>query len=322
MLRHYGYDRLVPTVPKGPDAGALTHLQKTRRRLRTTARSLGFSEAMPLPFLAPGDLTAADLSEAGIKLVNPLVAEESILRTSMLPGLLKAVRYNQSHQAQAGALFELGAITDPTISSDDVLPTEVERIAFIEFGFDESGSAATSAMQTIRSMFAVLGLDAQYINEAVDGLHPTRSASVKFRGKVIGGVGEVSPAVLERFKVNGRVAYIEIDMATIVDALAKPPKLAAVSKYPPSDVDLAFDVPESVQASSVEGTLRTAGGKELVSVELFDVFRKDDGSGSRSLAYSLRFQALDHTLKDDEVAKLRQRCIDDVEKKCGAKLRS
>lgn len=296
MLRHYGYDRLVPTVPKGPGAGSLTHLQKSRRRLRSTARSLGFSEAMPLPFLAPGDLAAADLPEAGIKLVNPLVAEESILRTSMLPGLLKAVRYNQSHQAKYGALFELGAVTDPTIASDDVLPTEVERIAFIEFGFDETGTAAKEAMGTIRSFLNTLGFEAQYINEAVDGLHPTRSACVKFRGKIIGGVGEISPAVLDRFKVSGRVAYIEIDISSIVDALAKPPKMTAVSKYPPSDIDLAFEVPDSVQASSVEGTLKTAGGKELVSVALFDVFRKDETDDSRSLAYSLRFQALDRTL--------------------------
>ena len=95
-----------------------------------------------------------------------------------------------------------------------------------------------------------------------------------------------------------------------------------VSKFPSSDIDLAFVVGDDVAASRIEASLRKGGGALLTDVELFDVYRGpgvDDGA--RSLAYRLRFQATDRTLTDGDVADVRQACIDQVVKKTGAVLR-
>ncbi|NIR36795.1 MAG: phenylalanine--tRNA ligase subunit beta, partial [Actinobacteria bacterium] len=95
-----------------------------------------------------------------------------------------------------------------------------------------------------------------------------------------------------------------------------------VSKYPSSDIDLAFEVPDTVAAAQVEGSLRKGGGELLVGLELFDVYRGDGvADGARSLAYRLRFQARDRTLTDAEVAEARQACIDTVARQHGATLR-
>ena len=96
-----------------------------------------------------------------------------------------------------------------------------------------------------------------------------------------------------------------------------------MSKYPSSDVDLAFEVPDDVPAAKVAASLRKGGGALLQEVELFDVYRGEGvAEGTRSLAYRLRFQAPDHTLTDAEVAEARQACIDTVAKQQGATLRA
>jgi phenylalanyl-tRNA synthetase beta chain len=95
-----------------------------------------------------------------------------------------------------------------------------------------------------------------------------------------------------------------------------------ISRFPASDIDLAFVVDESTAAGAVEDCLRQAGGELLVDVRLFDVFRGPQlGDGKRSLAYRLRFNALDHTLTDEEVGNVRQRCIDAVQSSLAATLR-
>jgi phenylalanyl-tRNA synthetase beta chain len=95
-----------------------------------------------------------------------------------------------------------------------------------------------------------------------------------------------------------------------------------VSRFPASDIDLAFVVDDSTPAAVVEEKLREAGGDLLVDLRLFDVFRGPQlGEGRRSLAYRLRFNALDHTLTDEEVGEVRRRCIEAVESSLPAKLR-
>jgi phenylalanyl-tRNA synthetase beta chain len=102
----------------------------------------------------------------------------------------------------------------------------------------------------------------------------------------------------------------------------RPLESAPISRFPSSDLDLAFVVPEDVPAGMVEATLIAAGGELLESVQLFDVYRGDPlGGGSRSLAYRLRFCALDRTLTDEEIGRLRATCITSVERSHRASLR-
>ncbi len=322
--RHHGYDKSGLRVPVPTQVGRLTPAQTGRRRIRRALLGAGYSEAMPMPFLAPDDLSRAGIDDVPLTLANPLVAEESVLRTTLLPGLLKAVLRNQSRRSGPVKLYELGRVYHP---ADGELPEEYDRVAAIESGFEASAATgATAAEAAVRALYR-LAADLNLANLAitnaeVPGLHPTRGATVQFRGRVIGAVGEVDPRVLENYDVDGRVAWFELRVDPLLAALDSVPPYRPISLYPSSDIDLAFVVDDDVPATMVARTLSKAGGDLLQSVELFDVFRSDQlGEGRRSLAYRLRLQAADRTLTDAEVAAVRQRCIDAVAKSNGGQLR-
>lgn len=207
--------------------------------------------------------------------------------------------------------------------SDDELPVENEWLAAIEAGFTAADGAAVNATRLVHRLAAELGLKGlSVVNGTRPGLHPTRSAEVHFRGRTIGEVGEVDPDVLERYQVDGRIAWVQLDVEPILAAQESVPRYAPISRFPSSDVDLAFLIADDVPANLVARTLSKAGGKLLQRVRLFDTFRSDQlGAGVRSLAYGLRFQAGDRTLTDAEVAEVRQSCIDAVVKQHGATLR-
>ncbi|MBV8235658.1 MAG: hypothetical protein JO075_08145 [Acidimicrobiia bacterium] len=135
-------------------------------------------------------------------------------------------------------------------------------------------------------------------------------------------MGEVDPAVLAAHEIAGPVGWFAVDLQRLLAAPRRPAVFHAISRFPASDIDLAFVVDDSTPAGAVEARLREAGGDLLVDVRLFDVFRGAQlGAGKRSLAYRLRFNAVDHTLTDAEVGEVRQRCIDAVESSLPATLR-
>ena len=138
-----------------------------------------------------------------------------------------------------------------------------------------------------------------------------------------GAVGEIDPGVLTDFEIEERVAWLELDLDTLLAQPHGDRPYQLVSRYPSSDIDLAFEVDETTPAADVERMIRSAGGDLVASVELFDVFRGAAvADGRRSLAYTLRFQAPDKTLTDDDLASVRQRIIDAVESELPASLRS
>jgi phenylalanyl-tRNA synthetase beta chain len=128
--------------------------------------------------------------------------------------------------------------------------------------------------------------------------------------------------VLEAHGITERVGWVEVDLDVVAGLPHDPHVYRPVSIYPSSDIDLAFEVDDTVPAGAIEGTLRDAAGDRLASLRLFDVYRGPGiAAGRRSLAYTLRLDAPDHTLTDDEVAAVRRRCIDAVEGAFPATLR-
>jgi len=155
------------------------------------------------------------------------------------------------------------------------------------------------------------------------GLHATRSAAVVVAEERIGAVGEVDPTVLANHGITERVAWVEVDLGRLYDLPHGDRPYRPISRFPSSDIDLAFETPDRVPAADVEAALRQAGGELLVGLELFDVYRGSGlAPGTRSLAYRVRLQAADRTLTDAEVAEVRQRCIDAVVSATGASLRA
>jgi phenylalanyl-tRNA synthetase beta chain len=324
VARLHGYARIPRTVPPPPGVGRLTPYQRDRRRVREVVAGTGASEAWTASFLAPGDHEAAGLDGPSVEVENPLAAEESVLRRSLLPGMLRALAFNMSHRYPDLRLFEIGHVFGWPRPGEP-LPDETEHLGVaLAWPADD----ARSAVEVWRALAGALRLESVSMQAAVrPGLHPTRSARLVAgdTGAELGGLGEVDPDVLSTFGLGGRigrVGWIEVDLGLALTAPRRPRQARPVSRFPSSDVDLAFVVDDATPAGSVEETLATTGGDLLVDLALFDVYRGVGvPRGRRSLAFRLRFCALDHTLTDEEVGEVRQRCIEAVESEHPAALR-
>ena len=302
VARLFGYDKLGKTVPKSTLAGGLSPVQQRRRRVRDVLLGLGLDEAMPHPFLTDGDLSRAGLSAEAVRLVNPLVVGDDVLRTSLRPGLLKAVAFNESHRRSGVGFFEIGHVYPP---SDSELPAEYEALCVLIAGAD-----APRAVAVWRELVSAMGWGARLDQSKVPaGLHPTRSATLSAGRDVVGAVGEVHPDVLDAYEVSERVAVLELNLSVLLAAEPKVPQWKATSKFPSTDFDLAFNVPADVSAEKIDKALRQAAGSLLVSLDLFDVYRPGGPGEARSLAFRLRLQASDRTLTDGDVASVRDKCV-------------
>lgn len=319
--RMHGYEVIPKTVPKGEQAGHLSQYQQDRRLVRSVLVGAGCNETQPMPFLAPGDLAQVGLSEDAVSLSNPLDASESVLRTSLMPGQLKSIAYNQSHRTPAPRLFELGTVfLAPSLNERrEMLPDEHEYLAVAL-----AGEEAPAAIAILNLLGETLALPNVQIRAADDlpGMHPTRSAEVVIAGRQRGVVGEVAPSVLRRFDIDGRVAWLQLDLSEILNGPHGKRSYRRVSKFPSSDMDLAFVVPDSVGADKVRNTINKAGGDLLVSLSLIDTYRGPGvDEGSRSLAFRLRFQAQDRTLTDADTNEARGAIIAAVDKHAKGTLR-
>lgn len=310
VARHYGYGRLGRTVPRSPEPGRLTPVQRLRRDLRRVLVGAGLSEAMPNPFLAPDAVRRTGIDDAeSVRLLNPLATEASVLRPSLLPGLLAAAAYNISHRSATVSLFEIGVVFgQPSArSADEVLPTETEHLGAIW-----AGGEVADAVRTAELIADAFGLGVSLRNTAdLSGMHRVRAAEVMLGGQSIGVVGEVDPVVCERHGLTERCAWLQLDVETLLTAASagadRPYQV--VSTYPSSDIDLAFIVPDEIQASDVRAQLASCGGGLVRSVTFIDSYRGETiPQKTRSITYRLRLQADDRTLTDDEIADVHSEC--------------
>lgn len=316
VARHVGYDALGKRVSQSTQPGGLSPLQQRRRALRDVVLSFGASEAMPNPFLAPGDHERAGVTLTGnaLSLDNPLVAEESVLRASLRPGMLKALAFNMAHRAANISLFELGHVYPPSAGE---LPDEHDVLCIMAVGVD-----ASAAVDWWSQITAVFGVGAQLDQGRVpSGYHVTRSATLARGKQIIGFVGEIDRLVLAAHGIDERVACLEVNATVLLGETPKVNVARTVSRFPSSEFDLAFSVPAGVTAAALQRTIRQAAGALGEEVALFDVFRKTPTDATRSLAFALRLRAPDRTLTEAEVASTRAACIAAADK-LGCALRS
>lgn len=324
VARRIGYQELPVSQRRSPYVGRLTDLQSLRRRLRRILAGLGAHEAWTTSIVEPRDQVRAGVVSALVPLLNPMVAEESVLRGGLLPGLLGAARHNVGHRHPWLRLFEIGdvfALPGEQDGPAPELPDEWELIGLLLADVDADAGAAVNAWRVIADALRLEGAELRPAGKP--GLHPARTAEIVVGDTVLGLVGEVDSETLQAYDLPyPRAGWLELDLGKLATAPRRPPVARPVSRFPSSDVDLAFVVADSVPAAAIEATLRRAAGDLCESVDLFDVYRGAGvNEGSRSLAYRLRFCALDRTLTDAEVAELRAQCIDAVESRHQATLR-
>jgi phenylalanyl-tRNA synthetase beta chain len=358
IARTLGYSNVPRHVPTWPQPGGLTSLQRSRRLVKDVLCGLGASEGWTDSFVSASAHSDVGLTGPAVRVANPLDAEKPYLRRSLMPGLLGALSYNASRRQPDVRLFEVGVVfSHPEEGSPRLveragaggletaeLPGERELLSAVFAQDDDDARLAVAAWSVVADAFHLDRVRLIPPGEGrppLPGLHPTRSAHLVVApansdedNLTIGSVGEIDPAVAARFGLTRaagnataarRIGWLEVDLGLLFDAIRVPRRTVvggAVSRFPSSDIDLAFVVEDRYPADAVADALRSAAGDLLESVRLFDVYR---GAGiaddARSLAYRLRFCSPERTLTDEEVGELRARCIDAVEKEYGGVLR-
>ena len=298
-VARYELDDVPFTLPARREMfGALTPLQRLVRRVEDILVGLGLTETYT-PSLRP-----SDRDPKAWRLTEPISAELAVLRTSLLPSLVDAVRRNVELGAGEIALFEVARVY---LSSGE-LPQERRHVA----GIVEGGWSR--AKGTVETLCAALKAEAAFERTDEELFHPGKAASVGAAGIV----GELHPAVLD-----GVWGAFELDLGELQAAADDEVRFTDVITYPAVHQDLAFTVPEEVAAGDLVAAAHEAAGPELREMRPFDVYRGDQvAEGSKSVAFSVLFQSSERTLSDEDAAGLRKKIVAALAKRFGAELRA
>ncbi|MGD0219247.1 MAG: phenylalanine--tRNA ligase subunit beta [Acidimicrobiales bacterium] len=338
VARLHGYGKIAPTQRRSPGVGRLSAYQADRRRLAGLLSGAGANEAWTSSIVNPEAERRVGKASTPVVVANPVVREEAALRTHLLPGLLAALRHNTSSRNASVRFYEIGRVFSHPAPGDE-LPAEREHLGAL---LARDGDDAAAAVRLWHRIAEGLGIEPSAIELAQDemasrlmaedpvalGCHPTRTAAVRGAepdgtAATVGFVGEVDPAALGAFEIAGRrVGWLVVDLARLFCLPRRVGRAPELSRFPSSDIDLAFALDASVPAARLESVLRAAAGEYCESVRLVDVFRGPGlPPGSRSLAFRLRFVAPDRTLTDADVGAVRARCIGAAMAELGAELR-
>jgi len=330
VARRVGFDAIGRTVPKPEhQVGGLTPRQQERRRVADALVGAGLAEAVTIPLVAPAAATRYR-AVTPVAVANPLRAEESVLRPTLLPGLAAAAARNAARGRADVALFELGRVFLAP-DAPGALPTERETVAGLLAGTVHRAPVepdrpvdAHDAVDAVGTVLDCLGVTGVRLDPApVPGFAAGAAARVTADGAPVGVVGVLADASLAAESLPGPAVAFELDLDALAEAPRRDRGFTAPSPYPPSGIDLALVVDDAVPAADLVATVRGAAGDLAEAAWCFDEFRDDRlGAGRRSLAVSLRIRAADRTLTDAEVAAVRDACVAAVAAAHGAVLRT
>jgi phenylalanyl-tRNA synthetase beta chain len=356
VARLHGYDAIPSVLPVAPPGRGITFAQRLRRRIERAVASAGYVEAPSYPFIGPSDfdalgLAADDPRRQALRLANPLSDEEPFLRTTLLPGLLATLRRNVGRGFTDVAVFESGLVfrpgpgplsmlprlrVDRRPSDEEIaallaaVPAQPHWVAIAAAGNwvpDGWWGAArpvswADAVQVARVVAAAARVELDVRRDSDAPWHPGRCAALHVGETLVGHAGELHPRVVEVYGLPRGTVAMELETG-LLGAVDAPVPAPAVSTFPVATQDVALVVSADVPAAKVEAALTSGAGELLESIRLFDVFEGPQvGDGRKSLAFALRFRALDRTLTVEETTAARDAAVAEAERRTGAVLRS
>lgn len=310
VARIYGYDQIEATLPELP--AKMPHLNLHRERqhqARQILASFGLSEVLNYSFYGKQDLEQCFLEEEKhIKLKNYLSEEQTHMRVSLLPNLLKNVHLNLKNFSEF-SIYELGRIY-PEIG--EFFPAEEEQIGLVVVGKD-SFLQLKGILQEFFEQFS----HQQYTFERNDNppaqAHPNKAGHFLDENETLAEIFAVHPLILENYDIDAEVAYAEINFGRLAHDETFIPSFDTLPKFPDTSFDLSILVNKKTPAAELKQTL--AETSELIhSVELFDVYEGEHiPADKKALAYTITLRA-DRTLTDQETTEVQQNCIANIQK--------
>ncbi len=324
IIREHGYDHIESTLLKTSEitAGGLNEKQKKTAAVKDVLVGYGFNEIITYSFVSEKefDLYGLDKTNA-IKLLNPISEDMAVMRTSVLPSVVRAAAYNLKRKNYEGRLFELAKIYIPEKLPLEKLPEERNSLAFAIFGENEDFFTTKGVVEGLINNFC-FGKNACYKVSDKKFMHPTRSADVYVENKKVGFFGQLSPEVVEKLGVEGSIYVGELDYDLFASEFNDKIVFKPLSKYPVVERDLAVVVDDSVSCESVMLAIKKSGSALLDGVKLFDVYNGTNVPvGKKSLAFNLTFLSYERTLNVEEIDEAVKNILNELRTTLGAQLR-
>ncbi len=341
VARIIGYEKIperqlvMPSIRKPVDP-----VHEASELFAEVAISHGLNQAINFSFTSEGANAVVGAADGRqIRVLNPIVADQSVMRRSLMPSLLQNVAHNLSRGVEDIRLFEVGRTYE--FNSDepeeqeprDMTPVANERRVFAAIlcgGTKENWREKPHS----HDFYEAKGLVEQLLRarklnkivfeaaEDVAWLHPGRAARCLIKGKPVAAFGEVHPAILHELDIKKRVYYVEIPLEGAVLDGGASSTYTELPRFPAMTRDIALVVDSTVPSLELERTIKKSGRDLLAGVKLFDVYEGEHvEKGKKSLAFSLTYRRADRTLTDEEVSERHGDVVAQLEKNHGAKLR-
>ena len=325
--RIYGYNNLPETTPVA--RVQLKQIDEGRKGIEVMRRVLvarGYQEAINFSFIDPALHKAFEPELEPVALSNPISSEMSVMRTSLLPGLVKTVQYNQNRQQQRIRLFESG---QTFVTKNGELAQELWLAGVITGSREPEGWTGNNAAVDfydikgdLEALLALGGDDRAWSFRTARRafMHPGQCAEVLRDGEVVGVVGALHPSLVKLMDLNGPAYLFEVNVAAVEQGRVT--EYQALSKFPEVRRDMALIVDQTVAAGDIEQIIREQAGEWLKTVTVFDVYTGQGvPEGQKSLALGLTLQHPSRTFKDDEINALFASVVSALENGVKATLR-
>jgi len=318
ITRLYGYENIKPTLPDLPIVVPKRNKERTLKHeaRKQLAFGFGMTEIYNYSFYGKDEMAKALLEEKGhIQLQNYLSQDQTHLRTTLVPNLLKNVVSNLRFYNDL-KIFE---IARTYLEIGEFFPLEEKWIgAAIARKGEQKVSLfyeAKSIVSEFLNQFFKDGIEITKQSKAPSYAHPSRCAKIKYKGQVLGNVFEVHPLVLDNFGIEAATAMFELNFTKMCSFDEKFVKYSQIAKFPGIEIDISVVIDSTKKVAELEKAITKADSDLIKRVKLFDIYEGDKmEKGKKAIAFRVLLQAVERTLTDEEMAKIQQKIFTNLQK--------
>jgi phenylalanyl-tRNA synthetase beta chain len=331
IVRHYGYDKIEPrlhsmmTLPEHLDPE-----NEFCENTRDIIAGFGLLEVLNNSLVSQKHVRAFNGNRIPVSVRNPLSPDNSLLRTSLLPGLLDSIAWNRNRSTGDLNLFEIGRVF---FSNEKLLPDERPSLAGVMTGMQRVVPFWNEKNRS-HHFYDVKGLVEAFLRRLhidsvrftvipVEGMRPESSLAVTSGETEFGFLGEIMENVLKQWDIDAPVFAFTMDIQRLLAVLPVRSLYRPIPRFPSVRRDLAFVVDESAAAGELQNSIFKTGGEWICAVEIFDLYRGQQvAPGKKSIAFSLQFSNMERTLKEEEIDPIIRDIVRHVEERFSASLRA
>ncbi len=328
LARIYGYNNLPQTGGLGNQSlGAKPESQIELGQIRQPLVALGYQEVVTYSFIEPSLAETLFPQQPGVKLQNPISADMAVMRSSILPGLITTLQYNENRQQERIRIFETGLVFEQKATEIEQKAMLAGLVSGTKLPINWSNNKELTNFYDVKGDVEVLlslGLEPDrysFVTAEYACFHSGQCARIEKDGILVGHVGALHPAIQRKLGLSGNCYLFELELAPLQERLL--PIASALSKFPEVSRDLAILIDNSYSSADILANVREHAGEHLTKLRIFDVYQGDAvAKGKKSIALGLTWQHPSRTLSEDDINTIISSCVNGLQDKFNANLRN